>query len=1014
MARSILSAGHNVNGRTIAGQPVNDLPADMRVNATVTSDLRARASQTAQVFGGTYSGDVTLEGRGAANVAAAQVFSSAGNVLIGGNLTVRGDNIATFSGASAQGRDVTVQAFGGNTLRVDGNVIMSSNAQSGIGGGAGTRSGNATGGVLRLFSTDANSLLDIRGNVNLSATATAGMTFSGANSGDSQGGSIVLTAQRGGRTTIAGSLAADARGSTLGTQGGAGTTNTAGGQFTLFTFDAGSSISVAQNVVADSSAVGAATAVGASADTVGGQARGGSAQIGSGIINIGGALTLNTDAIGGSAAANGGQGGRADGGSASVRGDSLTVTAGTPGAQVVVAGQVAMTANATGGASGVNAAGAAGVGGRAQVIATQGSQLQLNGQTLLQATGTGSAGGTLGGAGTGGTAEVQATGTGSSVTIQAASIASTGFGGASPGGTGGQGMGGVARILAQSEGQVSIAQQSNLGSGGAIANGVLGASGQGGATQSGIAGVGRGGTLSVRAETGGDISLTAATTIYGGTRAWARGFGGAATAEGGRGGLGQGGTIQFGATGAGSTLVASGLSLSANGFGSFAAPAGTVNFTGGDARGGTNTVFANDSGVVTIGASFARASGLGGLGGGTGDGGDGFGGTMNVDILGGRLEIRGSQQFGALSFGAGGGGGDGAIGGDASGGAVNVRVANGGAIVGTDTSTDPLAVNLQIFSQSSGGAGTVQGGTGSAGTARVTGQGGTIDLAAAQIVSNGIGGARLSGSGGTGGSGFGGTAAIDLTNSADRFTIGRLELTAPGFGGSVSGPATGAGGNGTGGQATIRPNAGQINVTNALTMGADGTGGTGVGGAGGTGTGGLASVFSTASTATFASAIVTANGGGGAGSAGGAGQGGRAELISSGNAVVTLTAPLSLRRRGSAVPAARVTAEQAGAALLRHSPRGAACSSVRSRRTQAGLAALARPGLAAPAGVASQSCSRETATPLSVRPRSRPTAPAAQARWAGKGAAGPMTRTQPSRKAAPTFQPVARSWLARP
>jgi hypothetical protein len=192
---------------------------------------------------------------------------------------------------------------------------------------------------------------------------------------------------------------------------------------------------------------------------------------------------------------------------------------------------------------------------------------------------------------------------------------------------------------------------------------------------------------------------------------------------------------------------------------------------------------------------------------------------------------------------------------------------------------------------------TVEGGTGSGGTASILAAAGT-NFRFGDVVTvdaTGQGGAAAATFGKDGGAGVGGSAAVRSTGGAVTF-VRSLDVLADGRGGagatvnSALSGATGSGGtggSGTGGTASLAAGdaltlgtGGSIAITGATAISAAGTGGDG--GNGGAGNGGTAAVTARNGTANGTGLSVRANGTGGAGGnggIGGAGTGGSADVI---------------------------------------------------------------------------------------------------------------------------------------
>ncbi len=219
------------------------------------------------------------------------------------------------------------------------------------------------------------------------------------------------------------------------------------------------------------------------------------------------------------------------------------------------------------------------------------------------------------------------------------------------------------------------------------------------------------------------------------------------------------------------------------------------------ARGGTVEVRVGQGGLISASDLFATANGTAdsfpGL-----DGGDGIGGTSSVIVQnGGTIDLTGTLFATAV--------GRGAFGemrsGQGLGGAVLVNIADGQSTINaSSTVLDASGVggtsNNQTFSSTSSG--TMIGGTGSGGTARLL-SAGTANLGNVDIFADGLGGdAQSTGNGMTrGGDGTGGEVEFSVTGGTA--TLTNLSMGASGIGGS-SGGTMGTTGRATGGGVAIR------------------------------------------------------------------------------------------------------------------------------------------------------------------------------------------------------------------
>ncbi|HVQ07431.1 MAG TPA: hypothetical protein VMS43_03255 [Allosphingosinicella sp.] len=424
------------------------------------------------------------------------------------------------------------------------------------------------------------------------------------------------------------------------------------------------------------------------------------------------------------------------------------------------------------------------IGGTANIFTQNGGNIHIFGTATVDA----SARGRIdpvgnGGSGTGGAADVSATG--GVITIDGAlAILATGEGGGAattPGAVAGAGIGGEASLVASASGRV-------VANGGVaiIADGVASASDGSGGTNGTI---GRGGGVLVGAGSGGAL------TLIGAVNASASGQGGGVQSGPGlTGGLGLGGTIAVRGQG------------------------GTVSFNG-------NAVFA--------------ATGSGGEG---PQGGRGQGGDLVIEAAGGSIDFAGTATAAAAGFGGNAAGAAGGAGGDGQGGTINV-VARTSATVsrigGGALSLTAPGVGGQGGSW--GGvagvaAGTGGNGTGGAITLLAESGNGRIALGAVTAAANGIGGnggdADNDDDGGRGGSGAGGSVLVGMAGGpasaspAGIATFASLDASAGGAGGS-GGNGRGRGGDATGGSVALSATGASVTLSGPAALVADGNAGAG-------------------------------------------------------------------------------------------------------------------------------------------------------------------------------------------
>lgn len=551
-----------------------------------------------------------------------------------------------------------------------------------------------------------------------------------------------------------------------------------------------------------------------------------------GAITIGGGLTIDTSVAGDDPAISA-QGGQsilsASSGNISVQG-SVTLIAEGQGAQ----------STSNGGAAG------AGVGGLAEISATDGGSIAIGGSALLQARGIGGAGdGVAGGSGQGGTAQITAFNADASIAIGGdINLVSSGIG--QTGTIGGAGRGGATTLMSTGTSQISVAGSSAFSATGSGSSGtVSGGDGRGGSmgivasndasitlhgvdafldgsagSGPGSAGAAYGGIASVRA------NLTSSTTagapgtahvgINGDILVNARALGGAATAAGGTDAAIQGGSVVIDAASGNRVDVAGLVSVDASAFGS----SGYGN--GNAALGGTITVRGSSGGTVALAGGFtADADAFGGVGVANAAGGNATGGTVNVTTNGGSVQLTGPVQTSAE-----------ALGGLQSGSGL-AGSGQGGTNLFTSSNLGQLVINGSVSASVSGFGGTTegagQGGAGIGGAIQVSSSVGSTGNISGNVtlVANGLGGGGQSVL--TGGLGRAGDISIRIFGNAGSGGFGfgsALALTANGTGGESSGSA-GTGGNGIAGTVTMLADGAPIVISESLQFNAAATGGNG-------------------------------------------------------------------------------------------------------------------------------------------------------------------------------------------
>lgn len=824
-------------------------------------------------------------------------------------------------GLDLTGGTAEITAENGQSVTIAGSATLDASAVGEFEFGDDPDAGDGNGGSVRVFATDGGSI-QIGADLAMIATGTGAVTDYVPDSGGAGRGGDASVQVVEGSIVVGGGLNIDVSGTGSRTNGSTGSAGIGSGGFVSIGASGGS-VSVAGNGVILARGQGGVAEETDNPDAAGGTGFGGGLFVSAddGSVSLGASTLTDLSGDGGT----GPNGGEGYGGSFSVfalggtaglgnirvsmRGTGGTSSAGQAGgagtggyASVTASGAPGSVLRADSieviadGQGGAGAVGGAGQGGEVNFIAYAGGGEIEFGDTLGTANGFGGAGTTTGGAGAGGGvfAGVQETGYGASappgvatfgntflntfglggdgpvagagtggstgvgatasgsVTMAAVNMLADGTGGSGAGSDGGDGTGGTAAIIATNGGGIAIAN--NLSG-----TPLISATGRGGQNNGGgdlTGGTGTGGTMTIRATSGGTIALPQSVGPAGVIRVFARGEGGGAAAEGGRGGDGTGGTLELGADGG--TVRGGALQLSAAGLGGNSAN-NAANISGGDGFGGERLLYANNGGLIAIATTGGVAGGGGGNGSGSGIGGDGSAGTARLDVDGGTVELVGFLEI--VSQGTG---GTGATGGDGTGGTAVLRVVNGGSIVS-------IAPNATLLVASNGLAfgGVDFGGNGTGGEVRVE----TDDLGASINATSGVFQATGTGgdaSAGTGGAGTGGRVAFFTGGAGYDWTFGNLSVDASGFGGFGL-----TGGAGAAGAALVGITGGTLDVGGALLVNASGAGGDGTTGAGGDGQGGIADIFVNNDGAlSFANAVLASDGAGGNGAIGGNGTGG--------------------------------------------------------------------------------------------------------------------------------------------
>lgn len=666
-----------------------------------------------------------------------------------------------------------------------------------------------------------------RGGTGASSAFVSGLFNSepGGTGGAAQGGAVVLVAAADGGTISTSLL--DVQADAVGGDGGLGFPGSGGegaggdggaadgGSITLLTArtnGTGSGAFALDNGNFNARAFGgngadAGTSFGAGPGGSGGNAQGGtivaSFDDGGSRIAATGGLTFSVEAFGGASGLC--QSACLVAGGDALGGDISIVSAGLTSGNTIDAG---FGLNATASASGGYAQGLDGAAGTAGTIVVQiGSGLDLSAdQIVLSAVGSGGdiTGSVTGGTGTGGNAQLIASGSGTVNAASAISIFAIGTGGEAqsldiPGGNGGAGLGGTARLYSNG-GAINSSFGANViasgfGGAGDVFNGL------------GVGGNGTGGSATLSVGTPNELGNNGLITIGAATVVTAQGIGGDAQ----QGGDGTGGFAAVSARHG--TVNLADTTVSTAGFGGFGSNGGA----GGNGTGTTVQVVSdsvtNGPSQMTITTLNADASGFGGDGGAAGvpggPGGNG-GAATGGDVLvigtagNGNLSVTNLTAFAEGRAGNGGAGGIVGNGGAATGGGVQV---------GTGSGPDTGALNAgsaifdTIFASAS-----ATGGSGSTG-GNAAGGGALLLVRGSPVTINGTAAFAANATGGDGGNGLndaGGNASVgnpDMTNfvsgtalvvssrfnqpgQAGTLNTGDLQFTAVATGGFGTTPGT--------------------------------------------------------------------------------------------------------------------------------------------------------------------------------------------------------------------------------
>lgn len=627
-------------GDGIAG---NGTGGDVRIavnnlNITITGN----ASVNASGFGGSNLGGL---GGGTGTGGLANLGAGAGTLAIGGTGTALangfgGNSSGTGSGGAGLGGQAIIGSIPGGIIQIAGPADASAQGFGGNASGAGNVGGLGDGGTAQLFANSGS--VTVGGITTMNASAFGGSVNSDASSGAALGGAVSLLSQGTGQITLNQDTFLSAQALSGNVDSGAGNAAAAtGGTVSINAFTAGSAIRVNARILADAIAGVGSAVTGTIGDALGGSALIDSA---SGTVAVTGNVSLDATAFGGASTLTG-NGGNATGGRTAVvvggaggatidLGGSLTLVsnafagtaqtgnggagigglseAGTVGpvATFTFGGLVSMSANGNGADAIVAGNGGAGTGGTSRFGANNAQM--TGGDVFISAIGSGGDGalGGLGGNATGGFASMIA-GTGTVIGLidfGNAFLFADAFGGAGgegatgaaggPGGAGGNAIGGSTDAFASARNgqldiinlQVSMSGFGGLGGAGGL--GTSGVGGNGGAGGSGTGGDTQIGTISNTITTGPNPTPTGFMTMAdafveasgtGGTGGDG-GIGSAGNGNGGNGGLGDAGDLFFATRG--SLVEVNALTLIANGNGG-AGGNGTIGGNGGDGIGGT-------------------------------------------------------------------------------------------------------------------------------------------------------------------------------------------------------------------------------------------------------------------------------------------------------------------------------------------------------------------------------------------------------------------------------------------
>ena len=785
-----------------------------------------RTQVTARTRASSVLGNLLMVGRQNAELTASngQNFTISGDVLVSAqDYGVSGSGLQSLSVINATAGIAFIDAFGGGTMTISGSALVAADAFAGAETISGL-AGSATAGQALIGSTGGT--LRILGDATVTARGVGSSSSSIQTGATSRGGLAQFFSVQGGNVTLNGALELDASATGAGSSFGTNTASNAfGGNAFLNVFNGAGLITIGNGATVRANATGGDANAASGAGI--GDAGVAIANVNStGTIDITGNLTLEASGSGGN---NGdgtggeGLGGRASsfidaGGQIFVRGDFSADASGRGGdganggdglggiaGGIANIGVLSITGSGFANASGQGGSATFGFGGnggigrggnaafQASGTLTQTARIAIDGDATLLADGAGGDGGlafdqtnTL--AGRGGDAFGGAFG----VPNQADPAFGSGAFLLAGGDNGSIAVGGSAFVSAGATG-------GRGGSGDFLLGGGEGGNAVGGLAQVGLALLGQNGSVGLGLADFGTVIVNAN----------ALGGGGGLTSviETGNGGTGTGGLAAVSVRAG--DVIADDLILSATGVGGNGA-------IGGIGSGGSATMLGSLGGTLISTGVTLEANGFGGVSN-LGTGGDGIGGVAELEVDGTTMMINGDLLIDASGVGgdsADGAGGNG-LGGEAYIGQVGVGV--GGPGPGTLNVTG----HTEVFANGRGGNSVTDfaAGNGQGGHAWIrSSAGATKTFGSVQLTAIGTGGLAAIHEGGNG---TGGLVELIATGTGSRITIARnvpapfspigsfssAMLDASGFGESTFG-GDGIGGVGQGGTVMVNAETG--------------------------------------------------------------------------------------------------------------------------------------------------------------------------------------------------------------